>query len=286
MSFRFTAALIACFLVFTFSEAHAQVVTTDLTLNYNANVETDLTWESVPAAAGNEWVFTPGQVSLNSVSSATTIIEQAYNFNGTGGASNQGLNDLPGDPSDADATWEFWLRPAVGTDTDRIFETGGAGDGMSVVYNGNTNEVTFTFDDGSVQRSVTGGSTLIDTTDFHQIVGVYDKNSGGLDRLYLYVDGMLEDSDETTNSLNDWDGGDTSTLGVTGTGLAEGTPGNTNFEGDLAIFRFYEAPLSAADVQQNFDALQIVPEPASVAMWLLLGVIGAGVCWRMRRRDW
>jgi len=281
------------------ADGHTPSATAGATLNYDADGETDLLWQSSPDVSLNRWDFTGSGVTLDTGVSSLPGITQAYTFTGAGGASNRGLDDLPGDPSNDSASWEFWLKPSPGSDVDRIFETGGGGDGMSIVYDGASNRIVFTVDDGGVQRQVSGGSTLLNTSEFHQVVAVYHKDFNGTqDVIRLYIDGVLVDdsdpsttvgpedgADVATSELDDWDGGDTSTLAVIGTGLAQTTPSNSNYEGQIAKFKFYESALTAEQVTANYMAIagqlvviEVDGDPASVGVSVGLASGATLVC--------
>jgi len=197
-----------------------------------------------------------GDVTLEELVQGTDTdyvgLTHAYRFTGGTGSSNRGLNDLAGDPSNNAATWEFWFKPdAAGTGIDRIYETGGGGDGMAIVYDHGSGEVIFTVDDGGTQRQVSGGS--LTTGEFNQIVAVYAQNDVGVvDRLEIFIDGVSVGAVADTTALNDFDGGDTATLGGSGTGLAQTSPSDEPLEGDIAIFRFYETALTRSHAVENF----------------------------------
>ena len=223
-------------------------------LDYDAESEFDLVWDQpmvAPAALNYNLTAAASMISLVDVDCGVPMITRAYRFTGNGGGQNDDLNTII--DVTQDASWELWFRPAPGTDTDRLYEVGGTGTGMSLLYDGAANEVIFTVDfgTGTNQRTIQGGSALLDTEDFHQLVAVYDRDENGTpnDRISLYIDGVLVATDNSANNMHNWNGGDDSTLGVTGTSLAQTTPANTNFEGDIAKFRIYPSALTAENRQ-------------------------------------
>ena len=240
------------------------ITTANLTLNYDANDPASAVgsnWRG--GVASNDWNF-GGDVTLQNVTGGNNTragITNAYRFTNGPGAENQGLNDLAGDPSNDSATWEFWLRPDDLNDGNQIiFETGGSGDGMAIIYqkgtdNDGVGNIRFTVDDGGTQRHLTGA---IDRSDFHHVVAVYSKDDpahGGNDRVELYIDGVSVAVNATATNLDDWDGGDPSGLGNLGAGgLAQGSA-NGEFDGDISVFRFYEAALTESEIQNNFNAV-------------------------------
>ena len=234
------------------------------TLDYNANPLPSGTtvWEGSSNPADN-WNF-GNNVTLEQVTSAKFAgVSQAFRFDGTGGPDNRGINDLPGDPSDADATWEFILQPTnTGSDDQIIYETGGAGDGMAIWYSvdGTANDldpsdgvgtIHFTIDDGGVQETV---SAALGQDDFSHVALAYDRDSGGRDVMRIFIDGSLA-AVKAPTGIDDFDGGDTAGLGNVGNSRGETVPaGAANFTGDMSVFRFYEKSLNSAEVVQNFIA--------------------------------
>ncbi|MBI1375131.1 MAG: LEPR-XLL domain-containing protein, partial [Phycisphaera sp.] len=264
--FEFTAANVTTNYIATMKQpppAANESPVSGATLDYDAMCETDLVWVSDPDPSGDYQLdFTGGGVTLDAINTPR-ISGQAYTFDGTGGDAIDSLDGLSGDPSDNDASWELWFRPDAGADTDRLFETGGSGDGFSIVYDGSTNNVIATMDNGSRQVQLSGGSGLITTSDFHQIVVTYNRNfSGSTDRLRLYIDNTLVDSSATVTNLDDWAGPDNAAVAILGGSTAESTPSATNFEGQIAVFRFYERELNATEVGINFNATMNQPVDA------------------------
>ena len=241
-------------------------VTLDFDASNPASGIDSSSWNSLTTVTDRNWTF-GADVTLEAVSSSTTSSTKAYRFTGATGASAGSWDKFN---ENADTTWELWIKPAdTGDDNQVIFETGGGGDGMALWYvkgtdSDNSGTFNFTIDDGTVQATV---SAVIDTTDFHHIVAVYDKDADGLDLMQVYVDGVLVDdndasttfddtTDTNTNGLNDWAGGDGATLGSNG-GLADTVSGG-QYEGDIAVLRFWEAKaLTAAEVEENFKVLGV-----------------------------
>ncbi len=236
-------------------------------LDYNANtlLAGTTVWTGSADTADN-WNFGTN-VTLESVTSVKfSGVTQAFRFDGSGGSVNRGINDLAGNPSDADATWEFVLQPDnLGADDQIIYETGGAGDGMAIWYSrsGTANDldvldgvgtIHFTIDNGDVQQTV---SAALGQDDFSHVALAYNKNaSGGRDEMQIFVDGFLRAA-AITDNLENFDGGDSAGLGNVGGARAESVPaGAANFTGDMSIFRFYEKSLNSIEVIQNFIAVR------------------------------
>lgn len=200
-------------------------------------------------------------------------------------------NRISPNASASSATIEMWLRPLsfpISGNPQLIHEAGGTGNGISVWLDGS--EITFNMDEGSNQTSVTADLSTIsgfDASDFFQAVLVYDRNpaTGVNDNLSLYIDGLLEDT--ATGAINDFAGADGSGLSGIVNVPAEGTPSPIDtFLGDIAIFNYYRAALTGDEVLEAFEAVnpQVVPEPSSYAVWLILTAVFAG-CAVLRRRQ-
>jgi hypothetical protein len=239
-------------------------------LNYNAAADTggNSTWTDDTAVAGYDWQF------LNSLGFATNAtqsaavttrpgITSAYAFGGTlQEAYTTSFDSLPGDPSDADASFELWFKPADIADDDVLFEAGGTGNrGVSIVLD--NDNLVFYMRDGAAIASTSAnlttllGSTAAITGEYIQVVGVYDKDaSGTTDALRLYVNGVLVSQNTSQTGLNDWSGNDQVGLaGSTGSLEAPAGPTWTRFEGAIARMRFYESALTAAQVESNYNAV-------------------------------
>lgn len=235
------------------------------TLNYDASMDNDgdANWQdtigTVDTNAGSDTDFHLAlDTSVTRVeyeSPPLSGISAAYSFDGNGGGAESSLRYIAGDPSNTNASWEIWFKPVGDADVDVLFESGGGGDGVSIRYDGANNEALFTVDDSAVQRTVQGGAVLIDTSEFNQLVAVYDKNvdADGNDVLRLYVNGQLVDdsTDNPTTALNDWAGSDWTGVARIGSGVAQ-TGWGTAYEGEISIIRFYESALLDYDVQAGF----------------------------------
>ncbi|MDA7882381.1 Ig-like domain-containing protein [Akkermansiaceae bacterium] len=182
-----------------------------------------------------------------------------------GGAS-ASIHDNVGADS-GDATWEFWVKPANTSSVMTLFETGG-GVGFGAIINNGIFEAATELDGGSMDGSyvsydlVTDPQSLVGgdpTTEFNQYAVTITVNGG----LQLYVNGVLVD--ETTSGVsNDWDGGDGAGLGRFGetnhggfTNGATGTTYDAPFLGQMAIVRLYSGVLNAAEIFQNYNAVNV-----------------------------
>ncbi|MCX7890970.1 MAG: DUF4347 domain-containing protein, partial [Burkholderiales bacterium] len=240
-------------------------------LNYNAatDVGGNTLWTDDTLVAGFDWQF------LNSVGAATSAtqsaavttrpgITSAYVFGGTvQEAWTSSLTTLAGDPSDGDATFELWFKPADVTDADILFEAGGQGNVGTFIGMNGSNLVFYIRDGGAVSASVTAdlstliGSSAAITGEFIHVIATYDRDaSGTTDVLRLYVNGVLAGTNATQTALNDWASNDqTGLAGATGTFVAPAGPAWSRFEGAIARVRFYDYALTAAQVQNNYNAV-------------------------------
>ncbi|MBL4827584.1 MAG: hypothetical protein JKY66_07710, partial [Spongiibacteraceae bacterium] len=244
------------------------VITTNLTLNNVASLDSpsgDGTWQD-EQTTGFDWEYAAGVTYDASPGSSYAGITGAYSFdgssiaafdNGSGGGA-ESFDDLSGNPSDADATFEIWFRASADSDQDVLFESGAAGDGISLSLDrtSSTNGVLeFKVKDGGADTQISidldsfsGG--IDPTSEFIQVVGVVD--TGSATGIRLYVNGQLAATGSAA-SITDWAGGDAAGLGGVNSGINFASGGN--FEGDIASFRFYESAFVDADVTQNFDAI-------------------------------
>jgi VCBS repeat-containing protein len=214
-----------------------------------------------------DWDFNstgaPGSYSSQVVSSSFAGISQAYSFNvnavdstgavlSDGSGSGDSFQNMPGNPTNNSATFELWFKAKDTNDHDVLFESGAGGDGISIRINetdveffvknsnGNNNaEVKLSFDLATIG---------IDPTDeFVQVAGVV--NIGG--DVELYINGAL--AAKELGAITDWDGSDDAGLGATQGGINFDSV--SPFEGEIAIFNFYESALSSADVASNFQSV-------------------------------
>ncbi|BCX46118.1 outer membrane adhesin-like protein [Haloferula helveola] len=191
----------------------------------------------------------------------------ASNFGAVGAALQNGAGVFASlDPiSTDDATFEIWFQPQpLQTGNQILVDSGGSGNGLSIIYNADLNELVFTVDGGDdttarIQATATG----VVPGEFNQLVAVYDKDSSGNnDSIELYLnsnpasfDNSVKASDTNTNgSANDWAGTDNSGIGeYTGTAALGEDP--DPFIGQIGITRIYPIKLSLAQIEANYDAV-------------------------------
>lgn len=245
----------------------------DLLLNYDAaNSAGSGRWENQGTSGGAnaDWLLNGVTLDLSPETDRAQI-SAAYKWDSIedvasmpNGGSIQ--NNLSGAEDGADATWEFWVKPANTTSVMTLFETGG-GTGFGVILNNGVLEAATELDGGPKNGSYVRYDLVADpldlvggdpTTEFNQYVVAIDIRGGGI---ALYVNGVKVD-ETTSGTGNDWDGGDAAGLGVfRGTnhgGFSNGaatTAYNAPFLGHMAIVRLYSGLLTPRLVYQNFKAV-------------------------------
>ncbi|MEL7266919.1 MAG: LamG-like jellyroll fold domain-containing protein, partial [Planctomycetota bacterium] len=212
-------------------------------------------WENSQTAA-NHWTLASGVSKNTNPSTSYPGITQSYNFDGTGGGTQSSFASFAGDPSNDNATFEIWFRPSDATGNEILFETGAAGDGVSIVLSDESLQYRVKDSGANIQLSH-NIATEIASGEFIQAVGTVDVNTG---TVTLYVNGV-QVATQTNASIGDWAGGDNAGLGVQNGGINFGTFGA--FTGEIASMRFYQSSLETTDVAYRFmetagsDGLQI-----------------------------
>ena len=226
-------------------------------LNYDAATDQDGDefWQNETEFVGLDWdLSTP---TISRTTNPTTNypgITAAYVFDTSAGGAMEDLKGLPGNEQLNDASFELWFRPATLAPNQIMFETGGTGTGEGVALSlaGSTLEF-MVYDSGGVFTLAAPGIGAAEVTHVYAVIDITGSSLGGEDTdLLLYVDGVLADSLSDVN-VSDWTNGDNSGLGtVAGTTYTSNT---ANFQGEIAVLRFYQTVLSAADVRRNFESL-------------------------------
>jgi len=228
---------------------------------FTNHIGTDFGWTLGDGAAAPTRIVDP-------LLSGRAGIDAAWRFDGSNGQMTRGTFD--GQGSSADASFEIWFKPDSGTNEGILFETGGSGSGMSLLYDADADTVSFVIKNGSnaankrqlISHTLTAG----ELSDFVQVVGVYDRDAG-TNEMQLFVNGNNQVATSVgVSDINDWSGsadagisaingdlgGDTANPGDLRNGV-EGnyTPGR--FDGQIAVFNLHNSALTGAQIQENFD---------------------------------
>ena len=238
----------------------------DLTLNFDAGTEssTDGVWNDQLLGFGFQL---NGNAVLQDVDPADTAsgITAAYRFDGSGPIVADSYQNLPdGDATESPATFEFWIRPENTTfGRQVIFDSGFSFLGTSIIINDvdfaePTLVVNYTRFDALTTGQIAEplDSEVIASGDFFQIALTINPND---DSVSLYVNG-IEIASETQSGISDWSASADGVAigGVNGTildGALFNQPQYDNFEGEIAVHRFYERELSAGEILDNYNAL-------------------------------
>lgn len=186
---------------------------------------------------------------LNGTMTAITYTSPYFTFNGSTSqvsvADNASL-----EPGSGDWTVEVWLRYSVITGKTRTYlsKTNNNGGSADWGYGFRTNQANNTtyFEVGNGTTSVTSPATSVATGTWYQIVGVWTNVASN--SIALYKNGTLVGSNShsftsvknTTNPLY--------------LGNYNGNEFAQQFEGDMGIVRMYSRALTAAEIQNNYDA--------------------------------
>ncbi len=298
--------------------------TADSALVFEYDAATDAVSPWAPnvntSSATRDWTLS-GHAYNAVAGSSYPGIASSYSFSGSGSGGStttfsntlDGSSAAPGNAAGASSAWELWVKPnrstLDGIGNEVLIETGGADNGLAIVFKADSGGVTLT---GHVRASngSSGGADIHATTksvsasaflgddalldDFMQIVLSIDP-AAATDKLRLYVNGQSVDASDGWAS---WQ------IGGNGAGLARinGTlAGNQGggagfspgmnlafsaFAGDVALLRIYEEPLDDSEVSAAYLSVvgSVIPEPQSILLAAcgLLGLVGIGT--RKRRR--
>ncbi|MCP4125694.1 MAG: DUF4347 domain-containing protein, partial [Gammaproteobacteria bacterium] len=242
------------------------------TLSFDAANDSDATWNN-DSATVFDWSignFGTDVTHTNSPTTAYSGITAAYQFTGVGGATTSPFEDLPsGDPTSSSASFEIWFRPEVLSGEQMLFETGGNDKGTCLYLDG-TNLVFNTDASSAIPITVDLNSIYVDpTAEFIQVLATIDLTGNEAE---LYVDGVSRGTVALTKT--DWAGGDGSGLGMVNN---QSVRGSGNFNGDIAVFRFYESVLTSTEVTANYESIaggaqviEVDGNPASVGSQVAL----------------
>ncbi len=178
-------------------------------------------------------------------------------------------------------TMSTWFKVDAFTTSWQGLVSKGEGSNFRVARRGGGNNLSYaggTGDTGNTGPNVNDGL-------FHHLVAISDAANG----TELYIDGALAASSGGTANI----GNDPSNPLLFG---ANPDAGGREWEGVIDDFVMWDRPLSTDEITeiyqgglagQSFADLTAppapVPEPASIAIWSLLGIIGGFFAWRKRR---
>lgn len=238
-------------------------------LDFSSATLTSSVWTNAGSSGFNTAPTGPIVSGLN-ISTGFGAIGPAL---GNGGGTMNSLDPI----STTDATIEVWFRPDPGqTGKFTIFESGGNGNGFSIVYDADAGSVTATVD-GGIDLGLPDDQTIqataggVSTSEFNQLIVVYDRDGGAevgapsgifedLLTVYLnndpsvFFDATVDGTGVNLNgTANDWCGSDGGALnGLNNTSaLDENLPGPSGLVGGL---RVYSRILTTPEMAQNYNA--------------------------------
>jgi hypothetical protein len=186
---------------------------------------------------------------LNGTMTSVAYTNPYFSFNGT--TSQISVADSASlEPGTGDWTVEVWLRYSVIAGKTRTYlsKTNTGGGAADWGYGLRTNSVTSAtyFEVGNGTTSINSPSTPVTTGVWYQIVGVWTNIA--TNSIALYKNGALVgSSSHSFASVKNT----TTPLYL---GNYNGNEFAQQFEGDMGIVRMYSRALSAAEIQNNFDA--------------------------------
>jgi len=247
------------------------------------------TWEDTQRDAGFDLGTGGAAPSYVSVTGSVFSISNAYRMDGgdtiqqsspSGSGNDNYFNSNyyspPGNITGGDTSFEVWVKPDWSTPQQAVlFESGGSGDGMSILLSTDRNtdatagdaRLIYTIKNGSGRRTtaVDFDASDLPTDDFTQVLGTYNKNaSGGTDYLNLYVNGQRIARNWAGSGLNDWTGGNLAGIGMNGEGNIGGDTANPGpFEnfgydkltGDVAKVSLYNHTLQLTETRNSYDLM-------------------------------
>jgi len=288
MNAKATTAVLALALVLILTAGSAQAA---LVYEYNAALDAngtgDNSWQpNINTSLTRNWSlsnqtfvsYTPG------VDTAYPGITGAYSFtgSGSGGTTSQfGREGMPlggtkNTPEGASAAFEIWVKPDrtslddIGNEV--LFESGGTTSGANIGFLATAGGVNVTFrtrkgknSSNSVVTETLTYNPLLD--DFMQIVGMVDPDSA-TEKTRLYVNGLKVGSN---TGYKNWDDGNNASGLARVNGALGGAGSSTDmFNGEVALLRLYDKPLSDAEVLASWNAMTgsaVPPEAESATFW-------------------
>ena len=235
-------------------------------------------WLDTGTAADRDWLVSGSQITYQTISPGNFVFTDTVRYSGSQVDGDMNTTDFQFGTNNA--SFEMWLRPDSIGSNELLFETGGGTRGAGLRLN---DDGTFRFvarGGNGTNNSVVDSTLTANTADFVQVVGINDVLN---DEIRIYINGIL---DGTTATNRNWDGTDDAGLGIDQNALPSQLTPFSAFGGDIPLFRLYDTALTDEQVLALFDAqVAPVPEPASIAIWSLIGfgLVGFGY-YRARRK--
>lgn len=253
------------------------VILREGTFGYDAALSFDAggTWQAAEdndAANNRTWALSAGN-TREAVDSELGGITTAYVFDGTQLGTTGTFNVIG---AGLDHTFEVWVKLDdldTGGVNEVIYETGGSGNGYSIVQRDDqlVFRHSFSGNNGNPALRVFAETaiTLVgdDLDDFIQVTGVFDRAQ---QKMLLYGESLdNEYSSEVAWTLNNFAGGNGASLGFNSGDQNVGgyAPGQdvggefANFNGQIArLSVFGDLAMSAAEVRGRFDAVAAMDE--------------------------
>ena len=229
----------------------------DPTFLFDANNEdvSDGLWEDA-GTNGYDLTINSGVTFVSDPLNAPAQITGAFDLNGAGLFNSTPLQDLPVDPTNSAASFEFWIKPDDGVGQEIILDAGNSSRGTSLKLNDSTLEfrssVSIPFGDNDSMTVTADLSAMIAAQEYIHIVGVIDFSPDA--SLELFVNGVSVGTD-TSTIIDDWSG----TADGVGIGIRRNTVdtvsvGSDPFQGQIAQFNLYESALTDSQVSASYDS--------------------------------
>ncbi|MCL4207892.1 MAG: hypothetical protein KJ000_35855, partial [Pirellulaceae bacterium] len=235
----------------------AAVMTTNLRLNYDAArdaIPGDNQWPELGTSGGRTWTMADSQSPTAVNDPKVPGITHAYQFPDAR-ATTTSFYNVPSGANTNSATFELWFKPGSGSGNQMLFETGGSTNGMAIYYDATNHRVVVQAQTAGNSNVFRASASLADTgTGFQQVVGVLKPLPGGSGngRIEIYLNGQFVAAAER-NGFSDWAGSDGSGLGRINGASTQFSGGN--FQGQIAILRYYNSALDASQIEANYRAL-------------------------------
>lgn len=223
-----------------------------LAYEVSADNATDQTWPEASGTTSFALALASSVQRQPATASDHPGISASYLFPGDGGATMPALQGFTDDPTTAAASFELWLRPDDLADADLLFETGSANHGLALTTDGANLHFTAVADGTSAGQLTAPVDGLLHTDEFNQLVATVEPTTGGM-TLSLYLNGQSLASPTLAENLGDWADDDATGLAATA-GSAAAPSAVTDFEGEIAAFRFYDGALSLENVRDHYSA--------------------------------